>query len=74
MEAAKLRTVQVEANEETIALLRELLAEAEAGDLLTLSGVAEYRDRYRTLGTRSQDRLRTAGMLLEAAVARTAGP
>lgn len=58
-------------NDETVELLRTLLADAQSGDLVALTGVAEYRGgTYAHIGSSTMSRLQTSGALLEAAVKR----
>lgn len=68
---SQLRSVAVECNEDAVQHLKDLLADAEAGEVLTVSGIAELRDgTYRQFGSTTMSRLQTAGCLLELAVRR----
>lgn len=67
----RLRTARDECGESAVALLRELLAAAEAGEIITVTGVAEDRSGgYRHFGSSTMSRLQTAGALLEASINR----
>lgn len=70
--ARTLTAVDSEASASCIPVLRQLLEEAERGDLIGFSGVAEYRGSYRVVGTATLSRTQTAGALLDAAITRLA--
>lgn len=66
-----LKAAPDQCGEQTVELLRSLLSQAESGELITLTGVAEYRGgTYGNVGSSTMSRLQTAGALLEAAVKR----
>lgn len=54
-----------------VEVLRELLAEAEAGQIIAVTGIRENLDgTYRQFGSSTMSRLQTSGALLEAAITR----
>jgi hypothetical protein len=60
-----------ECRNSTIETLKALLAEAEAGQVITVTGIAENSDgTYRNFGSTTMSRLQTSGALLEAAINR----
>lgn len=67
----RLHTVRDECRDEAVATLRQLLADAEAGEIIAVSGIAELAGgSYRQFGSATMSRLQTAGALLELAVQR----
>lgn len=60
-----------ECRQSAIDTLRGLLAEAEAGSIIAVTGIVECRDgNYRHFGSSTMSRLQTSGALLEAAINR----
>lgn len=68
---AEIKLVKDRGNDETIALLYELLSRAEQGEVVGLVGMAELRGGFtESFGTETWSRLQAAGALLELAVKR----
>jgi hypothetical protein len=58
-------------SQSAVNLAREILRDAEAGEIVSFTIIAEYKGgRYRTVGTTSKSRLEMAGALFEAAMDR----
>lgn len=69
----ELRTKKVKCTESALAELRALVEQAEAGEIIAVTGVVEFPDgTYRTFGSSTLSRLQSSGALLEAAIMRLA--
>lgn len=70
-EPRRLHTVRDQCADSAVKVLRDLLARAEAGEVVAVTGVVEYREGgYAQFGSSTMSRLQTAGALLEASVKR----
>jgi hypothetical protein len=70
-EVAHIQTAKVQCCNEAIEELRGLLAMAEAGEIVAVSGVVDLANgKYQYFGSTTQDRRKTAGGLLDAAMQR----
>lgn len=71
MTIARLHAVPDQCADTAIETLRDLLAQAEAGNVIAITGVVEYRGgSYGHFGSSTMSRLQTSGVLLEAAIKR----
>lgn len=68
-DSIKLVTTRDKHQDEVVDKLRELLADAEAGEVVALCGVAEYKTHYRTVKTGMRNVYSMAGALFVAAQA-----
>lgn len=66
----RIAAVEEDASRSCVPILRRLLEEAEAGELIGIAGVAEYRGSYRVIGSSGLSCTQTAGALLDAAITR----
>lgn len=70
-EPVRLQTVRDNCRAEAVELLRDLLARAESGEVIAVSGIAEEPGgTYFNFSSATMSRLQTAGALLESAIAR----
>lgn len=67
----RLHTARDTCRESAVEVLRGLLAQAEAGEVIGVTGVVEFAGgTYGQFGSSTMSRLQTSGALLEAAVTR----
>lgn len=64
MSAQTLRVIEIGPCAVTIDVLRDLLRDAEAGELLSFAGCFEYAGSYRTIHAGATDCAKRAGMCL----------
>lgn len=71
MSTTPLRTVRSTLHEEAAVKLRELAARADAGEIVSVTVVAEHPDNsYSITWSQSLSRLQSMGALLDAAIAK----
>jgi len=74
MSTTPLRTVRSTLHEQTADCLRKLADRAEAGEIVSVTVVAEHPDfSYSISGSPTLSRLQTMGALLDAAIMRSQG-
>ena len=61
-------------NSDAIKILRDLLTRAEAGEIITITGVAELADSTETFGSKTMSRQQTMGALMDALLCRADAP
>lgn len=73
MNPLRLVTTDEKKQQRLVDSLRELLKQAEAGEITGICGIVELPgDNYRNIGSETCSRLQTAGALLDAAINRLA--
>jgi len=61
----------ISVNQHAVELARDILRDAEAGEIVSFTIIAEYKGgEYRTAGSTVKSRLQMAGALFEAAIDR----